>query len=179
MSRVLSHVLCHGSFPFLVKYQLHSATSLSSLYRSSSDLSGFAFVDGCHSLWTKRIKRGRRTSSGESANVSNLSNSQYNRVSYVITEVARGPSLCFGIALKRCILNSFSLALASLNNTLCISVQLRVSSWTFCKVFRCRLLVLHFIVFGRPRCKSGVYLGVRTWQDFLCLLAFVLLYGIV
>ena len=156
MSRVLSHALCHGSFPFPVKYQLHSATSLSSLYRSSSDLSGFAFVDGCHSLWTKRIKRGRRTSSGESANVSNLSNSQYNRVSYMITEVARGPpSLCFGIALKRCILNSFSLALASLNNRLCISVQLRVSSWTFWKVFRCRFLVLHFIVFCRPRCKSG------------------------
>ena len=74
----------------------------------------------------KKLKKFKR--SNLSANVSNLSNSQYNRVSYVITEVARGPSLCFGIALKRCILNSLSLALASLNNTLCISVQLRVSS---------------------------------------------------
>ena len=27
--------------------------------------------------------------------------------------------------------------------------------------------------------ETGVYLGVRTWQDFLCLLALVLLYGIV
>ena len=27
--------------------------------------------------------------------------------------------------------------------------------------------------------NNRVYLGVRTWQDFLCLLAFVLLYGIV
>ena len=143
---------------FRVEYQLHSATSLSSLYRSSSDLSVFAFVDGCHSLWTKRIKRGRRTSSGESANVSNLSNNNwYNRVSYMITEVARGPSLCFGIALtrKRCILNSLSLALASLNNRLCISVQLCVSSWTIWKVFRRRFLGLHFIVFCRPRCKYG------------------------
>ena len=30
-----------------------------------------------------------------------------------------------------------------------------------------------------PWANHGVYLGVRTWQDFLCLLAFVLLYDIV
>ena len=88
----------------------------------------FSFVDGRHSVIMRR-KRGPRTSSGESVNVSNW---------YVITQITQVATSCSGsvklvFGIGRCLaVTSFSLALTSINNWLC-SAQ-----------FTCVLAVEHY-----------------------------------
>ena len=93
----------------------------------------FSFVDGRHSVIMRR-KRGPRTSSGESVNVSNW---------YVITQITQVATSCSGsvklvFGIGRCLaVTSFSLALTSLNNWLCIFAPLNSHACLLLNIMRC------------------------------------------